>query len=99
MHVWLSWIGQPQGSDCLRVPCLCRRLPLSHNTTHDTSIARGSMQNSKVAPMIAAAMLSTLPYAAVFSQLMCMITLTPDLRAWGMLVGPLGTLMSPWLAC
>ena len=24
--------------------------------------------------------------------------LTPDLRDWGTFVGPLGTLMSPWLA-
>jgi hypothetical protein len=26
------------------------------------------------------------------------IAFTPDLRNWGTLLGPLGTLMSPWLA-
>ena len=26
------------------------------------------------------------------------IACTPDLRDWGTLLGPLGTLMSPWLA-
>ena len=27
-----------------------------------------------------------------------LIACTPDLRDWGTLLGPLGTLMSPWLA-
>ena len=27
-----------------------------------------------------------------------LVAVTPDLRNWGTLLGPLGTLMSPWLA-